>query len=1092
MSMTDTYPRLVESLNTLRRQWRMYKVIEGSLLAFAGTATVLILLVIADNVFQLEPAGRMLLALVLWGTLAASLMGLVVRRVLEDRRDDYFAALVEEKHPELRNQLINALQLGRGTVNGFSPRLIEAIVEDASRATADIEMTESADGKPVKRALLAALGVALLVGLYAGLPGIAPRFWNGLARVLLPLADIPAYTATRIGDVTPGDKNVPEGETVHIRAKILGDIPADAKLYRLGDDARELVAQTETVGEETFAKFEVLQPSAPFDYYVKAGDGRSRKYHVEVVKRPQVAALTVTYRYPQYTEKPERRQEQADGEIAALLGTRVDVELKSTRPLTEASFATEAGELLALERGSDASTWKTSFVLWGTDVPAPADLPGHILKAPTRYQFKLRSTEGYDNADPLWRSIALGRDRAPGVVIAMLGREGRARPDGTVSLAVLSKDDFGLDDVKIQFRVNDEAAVRDLKTFSHAGSPPKLEARDTFEWGLSSLKLKDGDVLRVWAVARDRNTLTGPGQTTSNQLSIYLETPESAVAKLQTGIVDFAKKLEEILRLQRENRAETNSGIDFAKLITREVTIRKETRDLARAMEKDGLPAPSIIKALDDLHVGLMADVVKLLEQGRDAGNADKSATHRAASLPVQDQIIKELENLLARLQRNEQARKEIKKLEKKDKLEHQKVVKTLSDLAKGLEEMLKDDSKLVSGLEKLPKKPTDELKEENLKQAKSLEDFKAKWEKWTKGKINELTKMPEGFIKDFDLRPEVNKVYEEIEKAEKRSKAEKLEVSLEDLGAGLATKMKEDLEMWMMDSPDATKWVLEEPLDQKGMKIPEMPLPKATEDLIGDLLQKADEFDEEADDITSAWGDNLDQAGWGVADGPISTFSAKGKTGNDQPNNNEMQGRSGSGRRGKSSGQMVGDTSRALEGRKTPARLGGEKYEPGQLKQKGMDDPNGATGGGKVEGGGKRGLQGGTPPPLDLKRDLGRLSAKQAGLREKAEQIAKKLDSVGASSKKLGESIELMKQAEQDLKDLRYDDAARKRKIALNKLHGAFENVDEDTAARISKARDLPPHLRKELLQSADEGYPAGYENLLKSYFKALSNAEK
>src|SRR5207245_11139664 len=132
------------------------------------------------------------------------------------------------------------------------------------------------------------------------------------------------------------------------------------------------------------------------------------------------------------------------------------------------------------------------------------------------------------------------------------------------------------------------------------------------------------------------------------------------------------------------------------------------------------------------------------------------------------------------------------------------------------------------------------------------------------------------------------------IAKAAKRAKAEKAEVWLEDLGAGLATKMKEDLEMGMPDSPDNLKWVLEEPLNKKPMKIPEMPLPKALEDMIGDLLQKADEFDKDADDVTSAWGDNLDQAGWGVSDGPISTFSAKGKTGNDQPNNMELTGRAG------------------------------------------------------------------------------------------------------------------------------------------------------------------------------------------------------
>src|SRR5581483_8036030 len=146
------------------------------------------------------------------------------------------------------------------------------------------------------------------------------------------------------------------------------------------------------------------------------------------------------------------------------------------------------------------------------------------------------------------------------------------------------------------------------------------------------------------------------------------------------------------------------------------------------------------------------------------------------------------------------------------------------------------------------------------------------------------------------------------------------------------------------------------------------------------------------------------DQAGWGVSDGPISTMSAKGKTGNDMPNNMELNGRSGDGRRGKSAGQMVGDTSRALPGRKTPARVGNEKYEPGQLKQEGQEDPNGATGGGKTAGAGRKGLQGGTPPPPPP-RDMARLSKKQAGLREKAEKVAQKLETAGVSSTRLKES---------------------------------------------------------------------------------------
>jgi hypothetical protein len=205
----------------------------------------------------------------------------------------------------------------------------------------------------------------------------------------------------------------------------------------------------------------------------------------------------------------------------------------------------------------------------------------------------------------------------------------------------------------------------------------------------------------------------------------------------------------------------------------------------------------------------------------------------------------------------------------------------------KGLERVQADETELANKLEKLPKRAVEEFSEEELDAQKEFDDLVAKWNKWKKGSIDELTKLPTGFVDDFGLRSDVNSVFEEVEMVAKRPKTSSLEVPLEDLGSSMATKMLENLEIWLPDAPDSLKWLMEEPLDAKRMKIPEMPLPDALEDLIGELLQEAEDFEEEADDITSAWGDNLNQAGWGVSDGPISSFSAKGVTGNDLPNNN-------------------------------------------------------------------------------------------------------------------------------------------------------------------------------------------------------------
>lgn len=1108
MSAIRGYEQLLASLNTLRKQWRGRKLIEGVLLTLAGLLAAAGLATLADNLFHPGQFVRVLLFLGLLAGTAVLAFRYVVRFALEDRRDDFFAALVEEKHPTLRNRLINALQLGRGNQDGHSPVLIEKIVGDAADATADMELGKAIDPRPLRKALIVFAGVAVWVALYGLI--FPERFSNGLRRVLMPLSDIPAYTRTRIADVRPGSTRVPEGDSFLIEAKAEGVVPASATLHRqLNGRWQEIPMQPDPASPDTF-RVELKAVTESFPYHVAAGDGTSKTYTIDVVQRPQVKAVRLTYADPDYTEQPPRSIDAADGQITAVAGTTVTLHVQSSKPLRWAKLVLkqgkgqnllspeEEGPVIRLARGDDEATWTGTFVMSAAGAKLPGGIVHPIVEGPDTYQIQLMDTEGYGNADPLWRTIQVLRDQAPSVRITRPAKDKLSvRPTEKLAIEVQAHDDFGVGEVRLLYRLADDREPRPLATFPSAGPAQPEPAPNVFTWDLAGLKLRGGELIQFWAVATDRNTVTGPGRGESSKVTLFVQGTEPAAERLKEALGNYAAVLEELIRLQTENRTKTDllklddtaedrkPAAAFAPLLKRQTLIRGQTHSLARAMEADGVPLRTMVQELDDLRAGLMGRAVKLFEQGQGSEAAAKADEFRAASLPVQDQIIDQLKAMLARLQKNEQAKKALERMAKTDKPTHDKLNTTLADLLKDLDKHLKDSTQLASKFEKLPKKPGDDLKNDPdaLKAVKEYDEFKKRTEKWTKESVNEMTKLGTGFVDDFNLRKDANRIFEEIE-AKAKQKAANLDVSLEDLGAGLATKMKEDLEMWLPDMADNVKWLQEEPKQNKPFKVPEMPLPKALEDLIGELLQKADKFDEEADDVTSAWADNLDQAGWGVSDGPISSFSAKGKTGNDQPNSQEANGRSGDGRRGKSAGQMVGDTSRALPGRKTPARVGNEKYEPGAIKQEGSADPNGATGGGKKAGAGRIGLQGGTPP--DVAKDVGRLNEKQSGLREKAEQVARKLDEKGYSTVKLKEAIELMKPADAG-RDLRYEDVAKKRKEALQKLRGAFGDVDP-TAATISRSRDLPPELRQELLQGHDEGYPAGYENLLKNYYKKLA----
>ena len=1086
MSTVKTYPRLVYAMDELRRAWRQRHLLEAALLIVAAVLGILVLAVAVDNLLAPGVGGRVVALLVLLGSGGMLILGLFVKRFIEDeRRDDFFAALCEDQFPELNSRLINAMQLGRGTEPG-SPQIVDAIVSDANDASIDLDLTDSLEWQPVRRAALAGLGVLLVLGLYAGFG--SERFGNGLSRVLMPFAEIEPFTATRIIEksIKPADgsNRYAEGMSVRFVVGIEGVLPAKAELRMRpdGDDHWTTLVMSPSKKSDRKGRREYTatleRATRTLEFFVTAGDDRSRDRQVVVHRRPRVQAVQLIVTPPAYTMLETTTAAGDTGEVAALAGSRVEVVVTASKELRSARLVTESGQEFALTgRGSN---WKTDFILKVPEARIDGGSLSRSLTAPDRYQLLLEDTLGHANGDPVWRSIAAVPDQPPTVAIPRPGTDRQVVPEATVTLKVAAKDDYGVAGVRLLYRINDDETVRVLAKFEPSAGAESEPIVAELDWKLDEHDIQGGDLVRYWAEAVDRNTVTGPGKASSRRFTIFVLTPQQEEAQVAMQLEDFAQLLEGLIRLQKENRARTTNGDAFDSLLSRQSRIHKGTGQLAALMQRSTLPLKTVIGSLRELAIGPMAISKQKLQKL-------KNKIKQQAFTGTKG---RDIHKMFARLDKNQQARKDLRRIRKKDETSHKSITTALEKLMKGLERMQADQTELANKLEKLPKRKVDELSEEELDAQKEFDDMVAKWNKWKKGTIDELTKLPTGFVDDFGLRSDINSVFEEVEMVAKRPKNTSLEVALEDLGSSKATKMLENLEIWLPDSPDSLKWLMEEPLDAKRMKMPEMPLPDALEDLIGELLQEAEEFEDEADDITSAWGDNLNQAGWGVSDGPISNFSAKGVTGNDLPNNNEVSGRSGDGRRGKSSGQMVGDTARGLDGRKTPARLNNERYEKGRLKEEGRQDPNGATGGGKRAGEGRKGLQGGTPPPFS--KDMKRLSEKQRGLRERATQVARKLDTNSVRGRRLQGAIRLLDSIENDLKNNKFDDAFRKQKVALRQIRDALGGVDQTTVIRLQQARDLPADLRDELLQSAGESYPKGYESLLESYYRALSESEK
>ena len=239
--------------------------------------------------------------------------------------------------------------------------------------------------------------------------------------------------------------------------------------------------------------------------------------------------------------------------------------------------------------------------------------------------------------------------------------------------------------------------------------------------------------------------------------------------------------------------------------------------------------------------------------------------------------------------------------------------------------------------------------------------------------------------------------------------------------------------------------------------------------------------------DVTSSWLDSLDKgAGWGAGDGPISDMSAKGVTGNLLPNQNEVGGRSGEGRNGRSHGQMVADTAEGKGGQRNADPFGPRTFRAGQcqrLRRKTIPAARPAAASSPALA--PRVCA--DPPRLPPTSSMPRLADQQAKIRQQAEALALQLRRYHLSGGELETSVNAMNRLEQAA---RKDDGLAVRRAfsqAVSALGAAKDTVQSQIAVRREQDK-LPPWVRDQMRVGVQDGVPKGYEEMVAEYYRALA----
>lgn len=547
--------------------------------------------------------------------------------------------------------------------------------------------------------------------------------------------------------------------------------------------------------------------------------------------------------------------------------------------------------------------------------------------------------------------------------------------------------------------------------------------------------------------------------------------------------------LEELLRNQRELLRATQAASEQPKelaqrqdqLATKAISVRKT---LEKSAQDASLGDQDFRKRLEQ--VATMFGQLKVYEEMLDAAEKLESKALPAAA-ELQTSVVANLAKMVELLNQWQMTNA---------KREADAVKEAAKEMAGKLEKLAEIQREVLEKSKEIARKA--DMRPEDAATAKEMQQAKELMAEVVEQMLTDAHVFPD-LKPSNELRGELTQIYEDVIQADKADaqagdlKPKEVAVQKEEslLNAiEAAKKVAEDMEMWLPNTNDVTKWLMEN-FDKTEMPdIPNLPLPDAFEDLVGTLLEEQQGLAEQVQDATSNNALAMAPQGWSVTEGPMPGFSAQGKSGNTRPNKNEQTGRSSGGREGMTSGEMVGDTASTLEGSTPDARRTNDPMQQGQVKDDGGIQQARATGGGKAGGFSDRtGMDGNAPvrpsnAPRMSSNDA--LAVQQALLAEKTAKTYGNANLLYLRARGLPDVARLMEESQQALAENRIDDfrSLHQRIVGrLNEVKGAIVPGEVLSITGDSKR----PYSDKQLL-GGDEGQaPPAYQRAVSDYYRAL-----
>ena len=1038
----------------------------------------------ADNLFNLSAASRAVIALSFLGGLIGGAARLYFQYWHTPSDTGKMAIYLEQRYGITDNRLINAVHFDR---DPNLPSFIKEVFADAAESScAGIDFRRVWQHAHLRPAIqLFAAGLVLFLA-YVIPFGAHAR--NAFLRYLNPSTSLMPLNFTQF-KVSPGNTERIEGDACLIRASATKFDHPVAGLDILVEDGASPLLYSMKSGGDSFI-FELKDLSKNTRYAIKNGNDKSRWYTVSVVRRPRLDKLSVTITPPAYTGEKPWQLGSHKREADILSGSRVSV--KTGASAHQQIYFYRDGKTITQPAGTPPQGVRGG--------PGESALPAVSLPDPYTLEFEMLadSAIAVDVKDAgglmhtgIWQCrFKLTQDRPPEV--RLLNRELNVQVGlgQTIPLTIEENDDFGLTALEVITVLNQGEKV--LKRINYRDI--KRDRKEVCSLVITEDVFARNASYRVWARVYDNHQPPQSGKVlTPLTLHVVDLGKEMIAGEKEDPYVRLFAVLTEALEQQKDLRGWVASRVesDHQERISHILHKRQETihqkiilgATLASDLYRKGKIKKGLSSSVTELRTARSEPLMRQIPVVAELNDERRKEGLNDIVLKQSD-IIAALQRILGAVS-SDKALDALKEQRMAEDNPDQKLREKLEALKEDLSKFKDEQKKILDDTEAIDKKQPEDWTDA---EEKLLGDMAAKEQDFAKlfrAAFNDLSKVANQDFSNSTMADELVEMIEELQKAGAALEKKHIEIATvaEELVGEQAETIETNLERWLSDNKDNIKWNGED--GETSPDVPLQDLPEEMTDIIGDLIDDVKDM-EDVEDSTNDSLNSMDKGvGWGVSDGNMNDMSAKGITGNVMPNNNEVGGRSGEGRSGKSSGQFVEKEATGKGGRNTPTRLVQTPFEKGTVKDTSKDPQGGATGGGKQSGLGGEGLRGITP---DQKPDVAqRLPGKQGELKQKAEALLRELNVRNLPTGDLEEAVNKMELIQKYRATGQGLQAKQVQSEMMSNLKDARAAMGAGVVGGLEKSGASAKRIST-IRHPDNESTPTGYEESVDAYFRALA----